>query len=63
MKWEFKVIKSTGTLSTGGEFTKGIEKALNEYGKDGWEMHHISIQDGKEISGKYAIIILKREVK
>lgn len=63
MKWEFKVIKSSGTLASGGEFTLAIEQALNQYGKDGWEIHYISIQDGKEISGKYALIILKREVK
>lgn len=63
MKCEFKVVKATGSLASSGDFTLAIEHLLNRYAKDGWQPHQISIQEGKDIADKYAIVILKKEVE
>ncbi|MBI2870936.1 MAG: DUF4177 domain-containing protein [Candidatus Omnitrophica bacterium] len=63
VKWEYKVVKCSGTLALGGEFVLAVERELNKHGSEGWEMHDMKVQDSKDPGGKYALLILKRMSK
>lgn len=70
--YEYKTVKVSGTLRSGGGYTKAVEKAVNKMARDGWVLE--STQEmgrGKEnnrfftspvwTSTRYVMLTFKRE--
>lgn len=73
-KYEYRTVKVSGTIKSGGGYSRAVQKAINKQAKKGWELDRLEEMGRGRInvkrnfwftplpnSTRYVMLVFKRE--